>query len=340
MNPAIGIVIPDFEKADALFVTGQAEILQGEEARSVIARTKLAIRIRVLEARFIRGCLPFTGELVERSMYNPPVRPLLSESDVPLATDSTGLKARLVDRQELTPTINRYRFELEGGKVSSWHAGQYATFDFEPELGMGYAHMNDDDPQSLNEDYKRTFTISSVPGDGRTLEITAKRHGAATAFLSKHVLRVPLELTVLGFGGLEAFRMDPSRESVFVAGGVGITPLLAQAPAILTRRERDRLSVLWSLRREDVNLAVDSFARCEGLAEVTRVFLTGRGDGTEGERLAGMGARVEERRLAEDDLEPWKGRKLPFYACASGLLLASVQGWLEGENIVWEEFAY
>ena len=184
------------------------------------------------------------------------------------------------------------------------------------------------------------------------MEITAKIHGPVTKFLSKHQMRAPLTIPVLGFGGQESFSMITAlqnvKEAVFVAGGVGITPLLAQAPGILAeegRKERSaeeqrRLTVLWSLRRDEVGLAVDSFQRGEGLAAVTRVFLTGEGDGDEAKKLRGSGATVEERRMGEGDLEEWKGRGIGFFACASGGMLVRIQGWLEGEKLAWEEFAY
>ena len=37
---------------------------------------------------------------------------------------------------------------------------------FEDELSAGYSHMRDDDPRSLNDDYVRTFTVSSAMGRG------------------------------------------------------------------------------------------------------------------------------------------------------------------------------
>lgn len=198
---------------------------------------------------------------------------------------------------------------------------------------------------------QRTFTISNVPGQD-TMEITAKLHGPVTKFLSKHQMRAPLTIPVMGFGGQESFSMisalQTGGEVVFVAGGVGITPLLAQAPGILAEegqkekssQETRRLTVLWSLRRDEVGLALDSFRRGEGLAAVTRVFLTGEGKGDEAEKLRGLGARVEERRMSVEDLGEWRGRGVGFFACASGGMLARIQEWLEGEKLAWEEFSY
>jgi NAD(P)H-flavin reductase len=374
-NPAVGIVVPDYETSDALFLTGHATILYGADAGAVLPRSNLAVRITVSDAKFIKSHLSFrtSDESVEYSPYNPPVRRLQTEGDVPLADSTKGeILAKLVGREKLTGSVNRYQFELEGDGVKKdelmWRAGQYVTLDFEDELSVGYAHMNDDDPQSLNEDYKvcsngphrkrfadeedqRTFTISNVPG-AKTMEITAKLHGPVTKFLSKHPLRVPLSIPVLGFGGQDSFSLrgglEQADEVVFVAGGVGITPLLAQAPDIIAEQtklgpqSKKKMTVLWSLRRDEVGLATDSFRRGEGLAAVTRVFLTGEKvtKEDEAETLRGLGAEVQERRMGEGDLREWKGKGLGFFACASGGMLVRIQAWLEGERLVWEEFAY
>lgn len=154
--------MPDFETSDALFVTGQATILYGPEASAVLARSKLAVRINATSLRFVKSHLPFrdTGaEDTELSPYNPPLRRLVKEADTPLADEGKSkMVARLVGREELTKSVNRYKFVLEGKALGQgqelWRAGQYVTLDFEEELDNGYAHMNDDDPQSLNEDYK------------------------------------------------------------------------------------------------------------------------------------------------------------------------------------------
>ncbi len=73
-----------------------------------------------------------------------------------------------------------------------------------------------------------------APPDGTEFTITARKHGPATALLWRH--RLPLELPVLGFGGEDGFQIPVAETAVavFVAAGVGITPLLAQAPALLS----------------------------------------------------------------------------------------------------------
>jgi NAD(P)H-flavin reductase len=107
--------------------------------------------------------------------------------------------------------------------------------------------------------------------------------------------------------------------------------------------------VLWSLRAEDWGLTVDSFERIEGLGRVTRVFVTGVGDGSDGdnwegilERVRKLGAKVEVRRMERGDVlgvrDPARGTK--YFACASPGMLRSVLDWLVDEEVVYESFEY
>lgn len=378
VRPLVGVCVPDFASGDVLYLTGETEILVGAAAARVLPHTKLAVRIRVTAARYVARGLPFRGGEPDYSPYNPPVRRLAAEKedDTALAQDvdtKPPATATLVGRDIITPTVARFTFRLEtSGKLKRWKPGQHVTLDFAPELDIGWSHMREDDPTSLNDDFVRTFTVSNAaaPGgadsssnssddgtisDGTELQITARRHGTATGLLWRQNTRVPLEVPVLGFGGSEEFRVPLGRSDgekqkavVFVAGGVGITPILAQAPGLLTAPEETNFSLLWSLRAADLPLAVDSFTRCEGLAARTRVFVSGEASTAANDisKLEGLGAMVTVGRLTRDDVlrhgdgarEGEQERK--FYCCAGSGLIKAVLGWLEGEEVVYESFEY
>ncbi|KAF4977502.1 hypothetical protein FZEAL_5980 [Fusarium zealandicum] len=344
VNPLVGITIPDFNTGDVLYLSGTASVLVGKEASSVMARSHLAVKLTLTSARFVKSGLPFRGSLDEYSPYNPPIRHLVSEQNVHIPSSSLGqVLATLVKREILTPSINRFTFQLSSQKtMPNWHAGQYITLDFEDELSAGYSHMADHDPQSINDDYVRTFTVSNPGGNTNEIQITARKHGPVTEFLWKHNLRVPLEVPVLGFGGEETFRIplvSQGPRSIFVAAGVGITPLLAQAPALLELSVP--IQLLWSLRYEDLPLAIDTFSKIPGLASVTRLFVTGQ---TEDKELIDAakerGAEVEEQRIGAGDVELLKGQGSLFFLCTGPALLSALEGWLQGEKVVWEDFGY
>ncbi|KAK1498568.1 oxidoreductase FAD-binding domain-containing protein [Colletotrichum tamarilloi] len=378
LNPLVGIAIPDFETSDVLYVsitqflpgltwnledyeantwrwaklTGSASILVGQDAAAYLPRTKLAVKITVSAAVFVQSGLPFSGTPLEPSPYNPPVRPLFSEQQHILSSSTESTRtATLLRREIITPTIARFVFGLE--PAAQWEAGQYVTFDFAEELDVGWSHMRDDEPQSLNDDYVRTFTVSSPPGDkgGKEFEITARKNGPVTNMLWRWNLRVPLEVPVLGFGGEEAFRMGRGKgekgdgggddvEEVFVAGGVGITPLIAQAGGVLEAGVR--MKVLWTVKGEDVKLVRDVVGRIPGLAGVLRVFVTGEvGEAEEAmmREFEGFGAVVERRRIRASDVKDG-GSKRRYFLCTGLEMLKVLNGWLEGEDVAFEDFAF
>ena len=355
----VGVVIPDYETSDVLYLTGETELLVGEKAAAVMPHAKLAVKITVAEARFVKDGLAFRGEPGEPSPYNPPVRRLTGEGSVPGEAGGAGLaSAKLVKKEVLTPSVTRFTFGLEperGKTLKPWRAGQYVTLDFSEELDHGWSHMRDDDPQSLNDDFVRTFTVSSPPPEagpdgnvkhGTELQITARKNGPATGLLWRQNIRAHLELPVLAFGGEEAFSLLAAGEkkAVFVAGGVGITPLLAQAEQVLATGRR--LSLLWSLREKDLGLAIDTFERVPGLAGLTRLFVTGgegspRGDTQLATKAKSLGSQVVRERIAENDVlgaRDAEGTK--YYLCTSPEMLKAIQGWIQDDEVVTESFNY
>ncbi|KAL7946122.1 hypothetical protein V8C42DRAFT_352991 [Trichoderma barbatum] len=348
VNRLIGIVIPDFTTSDVLYLTGSATILTGKDASDLLTRTQLAVKITVIDAKYVRSGLPFRGIPIEYSPYNPPPRYLVAEQNDGIGKvshNSTDLSANFVSRETLTPTISRFRFKLSSQKpIPTWYAGQYITLDFASLLYQGWSHMRDHDPQSLNDDFIRTFTISSTPQETE-LQITVKKHGPATQYLWEYRDGTPLKLSVLGFGGQESFRIPIQRDSekpspsVFIAAGVGITPLLAQAPALISAKTD--FNVLWTLRGEDLKLAMDSLKRIDGLAPATKLFITGDCfDSKLAQEVHNLGLDIAFRRMCEDDLKPLKRLERKFFVCTGPALLQVVKGWLAGEQVVWEDFGY
>ncbi|KJR81191.1 uncharacterized protein SPSK_01073 [Sporothrix schenckii 1099-18] len=387
VNPLVGVVIPDFETGNVVYLTGRTKILVGPEARAYLPHTKLAVRIEVERTIFVTDGLPFRGETIDFSPYNPPVQPLLCKA---LVADEHGTvekqepiaMAIISGRQVLSPSIARFTFILKAtSKINAtqlqWQAGQYITLDFGTELDLGWSHMRDDDPQSLNDDFVRTFTISSPPPSPPSphttgplkksppvvsIELTLRRHGPVTKLLWRRDLRVPLETPVLAFGGDRNFHITSprhvtekaeSQEAIFIASGIGITPILAQAPRLLSCQGLGagvQLRVLWSLRTSDLSVAADSFDRISGLAKRTTVFATDASVSGEPKAafkgLEEMGAVVVTgRRIQKVDIIPSHGGdqkmvRRRLYICTGPKMLADIQRWLPNEDMVWENFGF
>jgi hypothetical protein len=141
-NPKIGLVVPDFEQGDVLYLTGAATILVGKDASNILPHSNLAIKIKIAEARYVSQGLPFRGIEGERSPYNPSLRLLSSEGSLlSKLKGSGGIKATLVENQTITRTISRYRFKAS--QQVQYKPGQWVALDFSEELDMGWSHMND-----------------------------------------------------------------------------------------------------------------------------------------------------------------------------------------------------
>ena len=349
-TPRAGLVIPDFTTGSVLYITGTTEVLFGASASTLLPHSTLAVQLTITSSRFVACGLPFRGEPLEPSPYTPSVRYLRSEKPPAYSEDdSKAVTAKLISNDKLTPTIYRVRFAISDPAVfGPWKAGQYAALSFHDELYIGYSHMRDDDPRSLNDDFLRTFTVSSPPGSlgmhGEEFEMTIRNVGSATGFLARQTVRHGLEVPLKGFAG--DFRIEQKEGGAgltpFVAGGIGITPLLAQ----LGELDLGRLRLFWTLSVRDVGIVWDTFKRFPGLAESTGLFLTGEdgdvvgGDQGKLEEVLKAGADVQRRRLQKEDLVSLKDGVREWYLCCAPKLRASVLEWLPGKKAVYENFDY
>ncbi|KAK6441391.1 hypothetical protein LTR95_002389, partial [Oleoguttula sp. CCFEE 5521] len=349
VNPVAGICIPDFDNGSMLYLTGTTEILIGADATKVLPRSNLAVQFKVTAARFVSEALTFRGERGEASPYNPPVRYLASEKQNIVPQDFQLSQATLLKQTKLTPTISRFKFALSN--AARHKAGQYVTFDFSSRLDIGYSHMRDDDPLSINDDYVRTFTVSSPPGDpprptqrlkDDEFEVTVRKVGRVTEELFKHTGtengdRVPLEVGVKGFGG--DFEINTTAgKAAFIAAGIGITPLLSSLDNL------ENLSVIWTIRKEDVGLVQDVLKEGPGIASRLRLFVTdASSEVTSSEdallsELEKHGVQIERRRLQKSDLE--LGGVETVFLCTAVPMRKQLMEWLPGTRLVFEDFNF
>ncbi|KAJ5129561.1 Riboflavin synthase-like beta-barrel [Penicillium bovifimosum] len=341
-TPRAGYVVPDFVSGNVLYFTGSTEILVGKDAAAVIPRSNLAVRVTIAAAIFVENGLGFHGEAGEPSPYNPDVRYLINEKQIPgTEKDNTDATATLIKKEIITPSINRYRLRISSRNPASWSAGQYATLSFQDELDMGYSHMREDDPTSLNDDFVRTFTVSSYPGrdmPDNEFEIMVRRNGPVTRYLSQVYEKAGLEVPLKGFGG--SFHISTEKAvAPYVAGGIGITPLLAQLPDL----DISRLRLFWSVSMADLGVVRDTFQRWPQLPRSTTLFITREveldgDDRRMWDEILSSGAKIVQRRMQAEDLELELADV--WYLCAGVTLKRMVVDWLVGKTVVYEEFNY
>lgn len=347
-NPLAGIIFPDFDSGDALYVTCTTEILVGKSAATLLPRSNLAVKAKVIKARFVRQGLGFRGRPGEPSPYNPPVRYLRGEhkqADAQ-ANDDKIVYAKLLNKDLLTPSIARLRFSITDPEAAGrWSPGQYVALAFEDELSSGYSHMNDDDPKSLNDDYVRTFTVSSATGQDvpdDEFEITMRNVGVVTNFLFKQLVRAGLEVPLKGFGGQFKISQSPNEIVPFIAGGIGITCLLPHIPQLDTAR----LRLFWTINIQDIGLVLDTFKRHPTLDSSTTLFVSGIRASAPGRdssilnELERSRASLVSRRMVASDVQSEQELSSTWYICTGKLLRQSLSLWLAGKQVVFEDFDY
>ncbi|KAF2029797.1 hypothetical protein EK21DRAFT_66802 [Setomelanomma holmii] len=345
LNPKIGITFPDYASGDVLYMTGTTEVLVGADAATILPGSNLAVRIIVDEARFVERGLPFRGTKKDPSPYNPRARPLTAEGNIKSGVSATSdaLTAHLVQKSLITPSIARFTFSVQAG--IRYAAGQWIALDFKHDLDIGYEHMRDEDPLSLNDDFVRTFTISSTPSSDHGLEkefdITIRKVGPVTNYLFQQNDRVGIEVPILGVGGDFKVLQEDNMATPFVAGGVGITPLLGCLKTLDLSRSQFKL--LWTIKSADIDLVVDAFKQHPQLVRASEVFLTSSATTTEGydadiARLSSQGLKLHKRRLSRDDLDKISAQT--WYICAGKPLRKEVLSWLNGKKVVFEDFDY
>lgn len=345
INPRIGITFPDFETGDVLYMTGTAEVLDGSAAASILPGSNLAVRITCTETRFVASGLALRGTRKTPSPYNPLVRTLVTEGNIKanLARGGNSRRnAQLTRKEVITPSIMRFTFSVAGG--IKYAPGQWIAMDFKEELDIGYEHMCDDEPTSINDDFIRTFTISSAPqargGLDDQFQITIRTVGPATRLLFRQNDRAGFEVPILGVGG--DFKIAQKEQGVtpFIAGGVGITPLLGQLGSLVISPER--LKLIWTIRRADAAFVLDVLHHRPELARCTDVYLTGAEPLAEESRyltdLEGLGVGIAKRRLAKSDVDAVEAGT--WYLCAGKLLRRYMLSCLEGKTVLFESFDY
>lgn len=347
-TPQAGLVFPDFDTGDVLFLTCTTEILVGKQAAALLPRSNVAVKARVEAVRFVRQGLSFRGQLGERSPYNPPVRYLTSErpsSDGQIVNERVAY-AKLIGRDLLTPTIARLRFSISDPEAAGrWTPGQYVALVFEDELSAGYSHMRDDDPKSLNDDYVRTFTVSSAMGQGLPhdeFEVTMRSVGEVTRFLLRQQVRSRLEVPLKGFGGSFTITQPADGTIAFVAGGVGVTPLLAH----LFHLDLSRVRLFWTVNIRDIGLVKDTFERHAALIPSTRLFVSGVRDDQDTDAKTALTllersqAHIHPRRMVASDVQGDRSPNSTWYLCTGTALRKSLLTWLVDKDVEYEDFDY
>jgi ferredoxin-NADP reductase len=277
------------------------------------------------------------------SPYNPPVRYLATELEKmgkPAKPASSG--ATLVDIKKLTKHISRFTFELE--EKVSFKPGGFVILDFSRLIERTYHHMNNDNPQAVNDDYIRTWTISSSPpfdSNTNTFQATNKisctiKHapkGVMSSMLHSRSIdqQPPLYTGFVGVGG-EFTCFDEANQApqklLFIAGGVGFTPMLAMFEGLSQTKQKVDIVILFAGRGDEINLLND-FISIPIVSNVSVFDSTGANTPTQTGSVNIYNRRME----LNDIMNVSDVTNRHVYICGPAQFMADVSSWLEAAGV-------
>jgi ferredoxin-NADP reductase len=335
-----------------LYVTGDAENLYGDAADKVMPRSTLVTRIRVTGYTYVQAGLNLVATQSHPSPYNPPIKYLASElHKFGKSTLDTRRDIALVDAQKETHNISTFIFELQDGEPYQILPGHHAILDFSAENSNGYRHMADEAPQSINDDYIRSWTISSIPeidDNGEYLPsmkfsctIKNKYGGAISPMLHRWAQSRRQTYLSIKFVGVEgAFSCFDEHHHLkhekllFIAGGVGITPFMSMLEVIRRRNVKADIVFLFSARGDEAMLG----KQFQDVGIETLIFNT--------ERKRKPGIETLSRRIEYQDVAAVPDvANRGVYLCGPDGFMNAMKGYLEQAgvntgNVFVESFAF
>ncbi|RXW14497.1 hypothetical protein EST38_g11357 [Candolleomyces aberdarensis] len=286
-TPLASVLIVDFDTGDVLYLTGDAENLQGQAAEDIMPLHKSLTTLRVTGYRFLKDALPLRQKKdIEPSPYSPAIKLLKEEIELQGAhtTFFEGVGGKLpqavLQKIDLhSPNIATFTFRSPSLSIQP---GQAIILDFKALLGSPqYRHMSEGKPSLVNDDLIRTWTVSSyhpqTRGDAEGPEIQSsfqltmkeKEGGLVTGALfsiagglnasKPHLLAdvtpFNIEAGIVGVSGDFYLPLDEvssetriqAQQLFWAAGGIGLTPFLVMLRAILTSTSTDARKQSWDI---------------------------------------------------------------------------------------------
>lgn len=226
LEPRAGLVFMDFASGDMLYLAGEAEIIwDGEEVKAFAGAERL-IRFRIRRSILVEGSLPLRFSAPE---FSPILARTGSWEDAQATLAAARERnvyrpyriARLVLESEHVKSF--YLEPADGGGLAPFEAGQFLPIRVSP--------------PGAEKPLTRTYTISDAP-NGRWYRLSVKREGAASRYL--HGLSPGDVIEAVAPRGHFTFDHASRRPVVMIAGGIGVTPLLAMLNDLLVNEGRTR----------------------------------------------------------------------------------------------------
>jgi ferredoxin-NADP reductase len=325
----ISVYIADFVHGDSLHISGTGVNLYHKEAEILMPRVKLLTLVSIEEAIVIKGSinLRLMSEEV-LSPYNPPIYFLVSESGEII--ESTPITAALTNIEERSNLIKSFTWKLS--RPLRVNPGGYAIFDFSTIFKKKYQHMNNKNPQLVNDDFVRTWTVSRQISPDE-LQITVKKSGFISSFLHSLVISSSskdsdygIQVEVKGGGGL---LLNPTlpvpTKMLWVCGGIGITPFMSVYDYIKNDLGSIAYDIIlfFSAHHDEIDLLKDIHTKIKVV-----IFQTSTATPTLAESLPVTAKRLHSRRLQKSDFQEFDYQDRECFLCGPDAFMKSVKDWL------------
>lgn len=230
LNPRAGILIPDFESGDLLYLTGHAEVVWSGERVDAFAGAERFVRFTVAAATRVEESLPLRFVFGEYSPMLDHTGSWAEAGEIVAAERERDVYVpyEVVDVKPESETITSFYLKRTDGKaVASHEPGQY--------LPIRLSIPGHDQP------LLRTYTVSDA-SQARHYRLSVRREGgsAVVSNFLHDAVRPGFRLEAMAPRGRFVLDRTSSRPVVLVSAGVGITPMIAMLKHIIGEGLRTR----------------------------------------------------------------------------------------------------
>ncbi|WP_426131707.1 pyridoxamine 5'-phosphate oxidase family protein [Pararhizobium sp. PWRC1-1] len=324
LNGKAGLLFVDYTNGDMLQMTGDAEVILDSPE---IAAFQGAERIWTFKARRIvrrRNALALRWTLREGG-WSPNA---LMTGDWALAADRLQAATLATQWRALSVTD----IVDESASIRSFHLLPGDGAGLLPHNAGQHLPIRVRIP-GADKSVIRTYTLSAAPSDG-IYRISVKRDGAVSQYLHDHI-RVGDTIEARAPAGDFTIDANVTRPAVLLAGGVGITPLLAMLRHVIyegLRKQRIRPIILFHAARSKNERPFDrEIAELvnagQGAVRLIRVLsdAAGAAEGIDYDAIGRIDMELLSRHLPFGDYD--------FYVCGPPQFTQSLYDGLRGYNI-------
>lgn len=213
------------------------------------------------------------------------------------------------------------RLQPEKGKMMKYAPGQFGFFTIlSPEI-PSEAHP---------------FSFSSSPNDAQGISVTIKRLGDFTERIGGVKIGDPVMIDG-PYGKFSYTNYENERDTVFFAGGVGITPVLSMIKHMSEENRERRVTLVWGVRTAADIIQKEEIERIEKEMPNFRCIPVVSADGNWKGKKGNLDRSMIEGILAEAQIEnPHTG----FYVCGPPPMIESVNKNLQQIGIPKSKIHY